>query len=149
MNRGRVIVVGLAVLALGVSSLSAAASGGTMGFTARLSARQEVPRQAYKNRKASGRFTGKLKKTKNGYRLYWRLTFRRLSGRAIAAHIQKARRGKYGPAMAALCAPCRSGAHGSLYFSPFEMAFANDGLLYVNVRTAKNRAGEIRGQITR
>ena len=147
MSRGKVFVVAsLTVLALGVS-LAAGATQSTLTLSTRLNARQEVPKQTFKNLKASGHFTGTLEKIKNGYRLYWRLTFSQLSGKALAAHIQRGKRGKFGPAMAALCSPCRSGAHGSLYFSPPELALASGRYLYVNVRTAKNRAGEIRGQI--
>jgi hypothetical protein len=149
MSRGKVFVVASLVivsLCLGLG-VAAGATGSTMKLNARLNARQEVPKQKVKNLKASGRFTGTLKKVKNGYRLSWRLTYSRLSGKAIAAHIQRGKRGKFGPAMAALCGPCKSGAHGSVYFSPPELALASGGYLYVNVRTAKNRAGEIRGQI--
>jgi hypothetical protein len=66
----------------------------------------------------------------------------------MSAYIHEGRRGTHGAAFVFLCAPCRSGAHGSSFFSPSELALGRQGRLYVNVRTAMNPAGEIRGQIS-
>src|SRR5262249_43032991 len=126
-------------------SLAGVAS--TSGLAAQLTPGQEVPAQKVKVSGASGRFTGTLKKTSKGYRLYWRLTFAGLSGKATFAHIHRGKPGKHGPAVAFLCKACKSGVQGKIYFSPPELKLARQGRLYVNVRTAKNPAGEIRGQV--
>ena len=133
--------------ALALSGLAAAA-GRTSALRARLTPSQEVPRQTVKTPNASGAFAGTLRPAAKGYRLTWRLTFSRLSGRAASAYLHAGRPGRHGAAFVFLCAPCTSGAHGSSFFSPSELLLARQGRLYVNVRTAKNPAGEIRGQIT-
>ena len=141
-----VIAGGLAALALAVSA-AGAVSQGTIGVKARLTAGQVVPRGTVKLTKASGSFSGTLKKTKKGYRLTWRLTFSKLSGRATSGYIHLGMPGKHGPALFHLCSPCSSGAHGNAYASPGQAALLSDGGTYVTVRTRKNPAGEIRGQI--
>jgi hypothetical protein len=118
-----------------------------MSLKANLNARQEVPPQTFKVTRASGVFTATLGKTKKGYKLFWKLTFKNLSGKARSAYIHKGRPGKHGPAYFHLCSPCLSGVHSKAYVSPTEMTLLKRGLMYVNVRTAKNPAGEIRGQI--
>ena len=77
----------------------------------------------------------------------WRLTFAKLSGRAIAAHIHSGARGKAGPVIVPLCAPCRSGARGRATVSASVLNALESGASYVNVHTKKNPAGEIRGQL--
>jgi CHRD domain len=96
---------------------------------------------------ASGSFTAQLRPIKNGYRLTWKLTFRGLSGRASTAYLHQGKPGTHGAALVHLCSLCKSGATGSSYFSPPELKLARAGRLYVNVRTAKNPSGEIRGQV--
>lgn len=135
-------------IALVVAGLSLAGPSSTIGLQAQLKPGQESPAQKFKVADASGRFTGTVKKTSKGYRLYWRLTFAHLSGKATFAHIHRGKPGKHGPAVAFLCRACASGVQGRIYFSPPELKLARQGRLYVNVRTAKNPAGEIRGQIT-
>jgi hypothetical protein len=82
-----------------------------------------------------------------GSRLTWRLTFSRLSGKPIAAHVHLGRAGVAGPVVVPLCAPCRSGAHGAVSVSvKTRLALITRGA-YVNVHTPRNPAGEIRGQI--
>jgi CHRD domain len=106
-----------------------------------------VPHQAVKVPNASGAFSGRLRATANGYRLSWRLTFIGLSGRAASAYLHQGKPGTHGPAFVFLCSPCISGAHGTSFFSPSELALVRQNRLYVNVRTARNPAGEIRGQV--
>jgi hypothetical protein len=136
-----------ALLAASALSLAASATPVQVHLTARTTAAQEIPQQTLRNAKANGLFWATLKPTTNGYSLDWRLTFTRLTGPATSAIIHLGTRGAHGAAMAVLCSPCRSGATGSAYFSPPELVLARAGKLYVNVRTARNPDGEIRGQI--
>ncbi len=111
-----------------------------------LNARQEVPRPKGGGR-ATGRFTATAVKTGSSAVLTWRLTFSRLTGRAIAAHIHLGRRGVAGPVSVSLCGPCRNGATGRATVSGPALVALEAGRAYVNVHTPRNQAGEIRGQI--
>ncbi len=129
--------------ALVLTAVSLAATQG-MGWSAKLTSGQEVPKQAVKAPNAGGTFTAGV----SGNTLKWKLTFAKLSGPATAAHIHLGAMGKAGAPLVALCGPCKSGASGSV---PLTAALKKDvakHLLYVNVHTAKNPAGEIRGQIS-
>lgn len=74
-----------------------------------LSARQEVPKPKGNVKRASGTFTATVTKRGTTATLVWRLTFKGLTGRAVAAHIHRAARGRAGPVIVPLCGPCRSG----------------------------------------
>ena len=112
-----------------------------------LNARQEAPRPKGKVSRARGTFIAVVTKEGTTGSVAWRLTFSRLTGRALAAHIHRGRRGRPGPVMVALCAPCRSGASGSADVSAAVLSALEAGRAYVNVHTRRNPAGEIRGQI--
>jgi len=136
-----VLVAGvLAVLAL--AALSGAATRATV-WTAALSAGQEVPKQVVKTPAAHGLFKGTL----SGSTLTWTLTFAKLSGPATAAHIHMAGMGKSGNVVVPLCTPCKSPVKGTSTISAALKAAFKKHLLYVNVHTAKNPNGEIRGQL--
>jgi hypothetical protein len=132
------------VCALGLAALSAAGTRKTV-WTAALSSGQEVPKQVVKNAAAHGLFKGTL----SGDKLKWKLTFAKLTGPATQAHIHMAAKGKAGNVVVALCAPCTSGVTGTATITPTLMSAFNKHLLYVNVHTAKNPMGEIRGQLAR
>jgi hypothetical protein len=136
-----------AMLALGVGRLAAAGGVRATVANATLTANQEVPPQEVKVADASGQFSATFTKIKTGYRMSWKLSFRNMSGPVRFAHIHQGKPGQHGAALFFLCGPCASGAHGSAYASPFELRLMQAGQTYVNVRTAKNPAGEIRGQI--
>jgi hypothetical protein len=112
-----------------------------------LRAAQERPKPKGKLAKANGTFTATITRTGTSGVLTWRLTFAKLSGRAIAAHIHSGARGKAGPVIVPLCAPCRSGARGRATVSESVLNALESGRTYVNVHTKKNAAGEIRGQL--
>jgi CHRD domain-containing protein len=80
-------------------------------------------------------------------KLAWRLTYSRLTGRAVAAHIHSGVRGKSGPVIVPLCSPCRNGARGTANMSAAVLSALEAGRAYVNIHTRKNAAGEVRGQI--
>jgi Cu/Zn superoxide dismutase len=112
-----------------------------------LNAAQEVPRPRGVLRGARGTFTGTLTKTGSTGRLAWRLTFARLTGRAVAAHIHIARRGRPGPVALPLCGPCRNGARGTATANAALLNALEAGRAYVNVHTSRNAPGEIRAQL--
>jgi CHRD domain-containing protein len=112
-----------------------------------LRASQERPKPKGKLAKAKGTFTATVTRTGTTGVITWRLTFSKLSGRVIAAHIHSGARGKAGPVIVPLCAPCRSGAHGRATVAASVLDALESGKTYVNVHTPKNPAGEIRGQI--
>jgi CHRD domain len=112
-----------------------------------LNARQEVPKPRGNVARARAKFTGTLTKTGATGRLAWRLTFARLSGRAVAAHIHIARRGRPGPVALPLCGPCRNGARGTATASASLLTALEAGRAYVNVHTRRNPAGEVRAQL--
>jgi CHRD domain len=112
-----------------------------------LRARQEVPRPKGKVRRARGVFTVTAAKVGSQATLVWRLTFSKLTGRALAAHIHLGRRGVAGPVAVPLCGPCKSGARGKATVRGAVLAALESGRAYVNVHTRRNKAGEIRGQL--
>jgi CHRD domain len=115
-------------------------------FTTTLTPRQEVPRPKGTTAGARGSFVATVTKSA-ATRLAWRLTFTRLTGRAVAAHIHVGARGRSGPVVVPLCGPCRSGARGTATLRARVIAALEAGTAYVNVHTARNAGGEIRGQI--
>ena len=84
-----------------------------------------------------------------GGTLSWKLTFQALSGKAMASHIHVGARGKAGAVKVSLCGPCRTGSRGSARVDAKTIAALMAGTAYVNVHTARNAAGEIRGQIAK
>jgi hypothetical protein len=133
---------GIAALALVMTAVALAAPK-SMGWSAKLDAMQEIPKQAVHAPNGKGTFHGTLK----GNTLTWTLSFSGLSGPATAAHIHMGAMGKAGNVAVALCAPCKAMNHGSAKLTKAVLKQASKHLLYVNVHTAKNPAGEIRGQI--
>ena len=146
--RRSTLILGLgAVCMLAPASLSGAATSSTT-WTAALSSGQEVPRQAVKNTAARGLFKGTL----SGNSLRWKLTYSHLTGPAMQAHIHVGAKGKSGPVVVPLCGgtpACKSGISGTAKLAPQLLAQFKSHLLYVNVHTAKNPNGEIRGQLAR
>ncbi|HEX6701633.1 MAG TPA: CHRD domain-containing protein [Gaiellaceae bacterium] len=142
------LVLALAVAALGamlaVSIGLGATRSGTKILKAKLTAGQEVPKPKGVPAGATGAFTGKLV----GNKLTWKLTFKGLSGRAMAAHIHMGKPGKAGNVIVVLCPPrCVSGRSGTAIVKKDVRDAIEHNLTYVNVHTAKNPGGEIRGQV--
>lgn len=112
-------------------------------LTTRLSGSSEVPVAA-----GSGTGTVEALLNRQTNELSWSLTFSGLSGPATAAHF-------HGPAMpgenAAVVLPIPIGADipvkGSATLTPAQAAELLAGKWYVNVHTAANPNGEVRGQV--
>lgn len=140
----------LALTALALAGLAvAAAQKEVFKLSAGLKASSEVPRPKGVAAGASGTFTGWATSIPGNarVRLTWSLTFSKLSGRAASAHIHVGRPGKAGNVMVALCGPCKSGQQGSARITSAQLRTIRAGGAYVNIHTAKNAAGEIRGQV--
>jgi CHRD domain len=133
----------LAALATLVFAAYSIAAPSSMGWSAKLTAAQEVPKQVVKMPGAHGSFTAAL----HGKKLAWKLTFAGLSGPATAAHIHMAAMGKSGNVVVPLCTPCKSPVSGTATLTSAVINAFGKHLLYVNVHTKKNPAGEIRGQL--
>ena len=130
-----------ALVALAVTSIALASQSAS--WSTKLSAAQEVPKQVVKDAAARGEFTATL----SGSKLKWELRFSKLTGPATAAHIHMAAKGKAGAVVIPLCGPCKSGQEGTATIPASVKAAFGKHLLYVNVHTAKNAGGEIRGQL--
>ena len=131
--------------ATSAASVIAASVVKTSRFNAVLRAGQEVIRPRGMSSGAAGHFTAKL----TGKTLSWTLTFSHLSGRPTVTGLNKGVRGSNGVAFKTLCRHCYSGAHGTLTLTASQRDTLLRGRAYVNIHTARNTHGEIRGQITR
>ena len=133
----------LAIACVALAGAAGAASTAGSPVSAKLNVKAEVP--APKGGKGTGTFSGTL----NGSKLTWKLTWGTLSGPANAAHIHLGKAGKAGNVVVPLCAgaTCKSGVHGTVTLKAAVLKALKAGGTYVNIHTAKNAAGEIRGQI--
>jgi CHRD domain-containing protein len=144
----RRVAAGLAVLALVVAGLAAASKSKTDKISAPLTVKQEVPKQVVKAPNAKGSFTGTVVEKGKTATLKFRLSYSGLSGPATAAHIHLGKRGVAGNVLVPLCAGnCHSGMKGTATFKSDVVDKLERGQTYVNVHTAKNPNGEIRGQV--
>jgi CHRD domain len=144
VKRGFVTLVVASLAALLTAGLAGGASHvEKYKLSAKLTAGQEVPKPKGASG-ATGTFTGTLV----GRKLTWKVTYKSLTGKAMQAHIHMGRPGKSGNVLVPLCPPgCRSGMHGTKTVSAAIASAIRRGGTYVNVHTAKNPAGEIRGQV--
>ncbi len=140
------LVVAGAAAALVVVAFAGAAAVGTYTANATLKNNTETPRPKGAAR-ASGSFSAKYVENKTGATLTWKLTFSHLTGSAAAAHIHGGKPGVAGPVLVPLCGPCKNGQTGKVKISKSVIAAMESGKAYINVHTAKNAGGEIRGQI--
>ena len=147
----RIIVLGV-IAFTGVLAITSLASGSSARhaaavtkFHATLTSGQVVPPVKGAMAGATGNFTATL----TGTTLRWKLTFSHLTGPAFAAHIHMGAPRKNGMALVALCGPCKSPMSGTdTGVTDDEAALMAKSGAYVNLHTAKNPEGEIRGKIT-
>lgn len=136
-------VTGLALALLLGAGLSASAQSGA--FKADLSGQSEVPpTQTSGNGKAEVTYDPSSKK------LSWTVTFSGLSGPATMAHFHgPAEPGKNAGVAVPIGNNISSPATGSATLTDAQAADLMGGRWYVNVHTAANPAGEIRGQVVK
>jgi hypothetical protein len=116
----------------------------TKSFHATLSGRQQVPPVA-----GSGKGSADFKLDVATKTLTWTITYSRLSGDAMAAHIHGPATVKSNAAIEVDLAPngMANPLTGSAVLTDAQIADLSAGKTYVNLHTAKNKDGEIRGQI--
>jgi CHRD domain len=143
--------IGAAVVAaLVIAGLAAGAAqkSEVYKFKAKLTAGAEVPKPTGVPAGATGSLAVTTVEPKTGkVKLTWKLTYSHLSGKAMQAHIHMGKKGRSGNVLVTLCVPCKSGQTGTASIARSVENALEAGKTYVNVHTAKNPAGEIRGQI--
>jgi hypothetical protein len=142
----KLVPLGIAATALAASAVALGAPAkSTYTYKAAMTVAAEVPRPTAPA-KARGGLSATVTEDGSTRVIRWTLTFRNLSGKAVAAHIHKGKPGVAGAVLLGLCGPCRNGQTGRMTISSAVADALEQGRAYVNVHTAKNTAGEIRGQ---
>jgi CHRD domain len=134
----------LAALAcVGALALATPSMAATVNLKADLKASAEVPPN---DSKAAGSVTATYDEASK--KLSWKGSYKDLSGPATAAHFHSGEAGKNG-GVAVPIAPATSPLEGSATLTDAQAAELLAGKWYVNVHTAANKGGEIRGQLTK
>jgi len=141
MSTIRPIVSTLACMA--ALALATPALAETVNFKANLSPTEEVPPT---NSKGNGSFTASF--DTGSKKLTWKGSYSGLTGPATAAHFHAGEKGKNG-GVAVPIAPATSPMEGSATLNDQQASDLMAGRWYVNVHTAENKGGEIRGQLTK
>ena len=114
-------------------------------FKATLDGKSEVPPTT-----TAGKGTADIDYDPATKKLSWKLSYSGLSGPATAAHFHgPAEAGKNAGVAVAIPNATKSPAEGSATLTDQQAADLEAGKYYVNVHTAANPAGEIRGQVTK
>jgi hypothetical protein len=144
--RKTIVAVVLAISVLGIGAVALAAE--TRHVDAKLTPGADVPKPKGAAG-AHGSFTGTFveNKSKKSAVLRWTLSFTKLTGPALQAHIHLGKVGVSGNVIVPLCAPCKNGQTGKMQIPESVVDAMEKGRTYVNVHTKKNLAGEIRGQV--
>ena len=134
----------LAMLALG-ASVAFAGPAFAEKLKATLNGKSEVPPNA-----SAGTGTADINYDAATKKLSWKLTYSGLSGPATAAHFHgPAEPGKNAGVALAIPNATASPVEGSATLTDAQAADLEAGKYYVNVHTAANPGGEIRGQVTK
>ena len=112
-------------------------------FKATLDGKSEVPANT-----SAGTGTADIDYDAASKKMTWKLTYSGLSGPATAAHFHgPAESGKNAGVAVPIPNPGTSPVEGSATLTDAQAADLTGGKLYVNVHTAANPGGEIRGQV--
>ena len=134
------LVIPAALLALG---LAAPAFAATMPFHATMDTATEVPAKTGPGKGEAHATLDTVTK-----QLTYDVTFSGLSGPATAAHFHgPADKGANAGVVVPFTAPVASPYHGTATLTDAQIADLEAGKWYVNVHTAANPGGEIRGQV--
>lgn len=146
------LLAAAALAALSLTAIGLAAAGAdTYKLDGTMTKGQEVPKPKGAKAGATGTFHATFVEGTNGGTLRWKLTYKNLTGPAVAAHIHVGAKGKAGNVLVPLCAapgkPCRSGMTGRVHVSETVFDTLEKKATYANVHTAKNPGGEIRANL--
>ncbi len=131
----------IAMVALGTVAFAGSASAEKLKAT--LDGKSEVPPTT-----SSGTGTADLDYDAATKKLTWKVTYSGLSGPATAAHFHgPAEAGKNAGVAVAIPNAASSPVEGSATLTDAQAADLLAGKLYVNIHTAANPGGEIRGQV--
>ncbi|THD56202.1 MAG: CHRD domain-containing protein [Bradyrhizobium sp.] len=134
----------LAMLALG-ATVAFAGPAFAEKMKATLDGKSEVPPNA-----STGTGTADIDYDAATKKLSWKLTYSGLSGPATAAHFHgPAEAGKNAGVALAIPDATKSPVDGSATLTDAQAADLAAGKYYINVHTAANPGGEIRGQVTK
>jgi len=128
-----------ATLALATPSIA-----GMVNLKAELKASNEVPPN---DSKGTGSVTATF--DTDSKKLSWKGSLSGLSGPVTAAHFHAGEAGKNGAIAVPIAGAEKGSFEGSATLTDAQVADLMGGKWYVNIHTAANKAGEIRGQITR
>ena len=133
----------LAATAIAASLVALPAFAETVPIHATMTTASEVPPT---KGNGSGTMTGTLDSTSG--KLTYTIDYKNLTGPATAAHIHgPALPGANAGVVVPIANPVSSGENGTATLTPAQMTDLEAGKYYVNVHTAENKGGEIRGQI--
>jgi predicted lipoprotein with Yx(FWY)xxD motif len=121
--------------------------GTSHALVAGLETAAETPAPQSPQSGASGSFSALVIDVAPRPMMVWSLSLQGLSGTASASHIQLGQPGAAGPVTLTLCGPCTSSPAGRRSIEANFAAAIQHGGYYVNVTTAANPGGEIRGQL--
>lgn len=134
----------LATLALG-AAIAFAGPAFADKMKAALDSKSEVPPNA-----SAGTGSADLDYDPASKKLSWKLTYTGLSGPATAAHFHgPAEAGKNAGVAVAIPNSTSSPVEGSATLTDAQAADLVAGKYYINIHTAANPGGEIRGQVTK
>lgn len=133
-----------AIVFAGVMGFAAASQAATVTYKAAMTGKSEVPANT-----TAG--TGEVTATYDTAtkKLTWKGTYSGLTGPATAAHFHgPAGEGKNAGVLIPI-SPATSPLEGSATLTDAQAKALQDGEVYVNVHTAANKGGEIRGQLVK
>jgi Cu/Zn superoxide dismutase len=147
MHRLNIIAAGALLVATGaLAGCDMMGMGSnTKSLHATLSAAQEVPPT-----KSSGAGTADFTLDPSTKQLSWKISYSGLTGDATAAHIHgpAAPGAKAGVVVNLAPSGLKNPIEGSTTLTDAQVGDLTSGKDYVNIHTAQNKGGEIRGQIT-
>ena len=133
------------IAALALSAIAFAAPASAEKLKATLDGKSEVPATT-----SSGTGTADLNYDAASKKLSWTVTYSGLSGPATAAHFHgPAEAGKNAGVAVAIPNAATSPVKGEATLTDAQAADLLGGKLYINIHTAANPGGEIRGQVTK